>query len=197
MRKQEKEKLIELCNLYDLDWQAFDYEAYGYRDIKRQILRDAHVKTAEMEEEELEGWESFAEFFDSRPIEEKIVSADGKVVSQTLPRQCFVILINRRYVSLGLAILETMFKGNLHKYGVVRKKDKRGRPIGGALVWIQGTKETVMLIKEELGKHNIYYRVLRDSPFRRNFLHYFNGKFYGLKRSVMKQVTRRASTKLS
>lgn len=197
LRKQEKKRLIDLCNRYDLDWQTYDMTAYDYPTVKRMILQDAHVKTDGMVEEELAYWEAMAEYFDSRPIEEKVVAADPQaIIEQTLPVCLLVFFVHRSRMSLALKVLD-QFKGNMHRFGVSRRTDKRGRPVGSGIVWMVGKRETTRLILRELGQRNIRVRVLRNSAFRRDFLHYYNGRFYGLKRKVMKQVTSKVSSKLS
>ena len=187
MKQHLKFKLIALATKYDLDYQKYDYQAYDYQQIKRMILEDAGVKTAEMESEEFEAWEAMAEWMDSQALEDKVVAL-GATIPQTLPFHVLVFKIRRCRVGLAQKVLEAKFKGNFHRFGVIRQLDKRGRKMGEAIFWMVGIRETTDMILNELDKHNIYPRILRNQPFRRDFLHYFKGRFYHINRSTLKKV---------
>lgn len=192
MRKQDINRLKKLCQRCDDDIQAYDVEVYSYREVKRMILKKAGIKTAEIEKEEFEYWQSMAEYWDSLAIEDKVVVV-GRPAEQKLPIYCLVLVVHRFHITLALRILNNKFKGNLHRFGVVRRKDKRGNPVGSAAVWIKGTRQTTQMIMDEFARHNLYYRVLRHYPFRQDYLHYNKGRFYNLPRSIMKQVRQKVS----
>lgn len=166
----------------------FDYVAYpDYHELKWQILKKAGVVTEEMEREEFETWKAFAEFYDSLPLEEK-ASVTENLIAEQFPPNVLVLFIPRRYANLALEILRWKFNGNILKSKNGKEKiDKRQN--GSMTVWLFGKKKTTEMIKAELKSHNLYFRVLRDYPLRRDFLHFFKTKLYPVPRKVLRILT--------
>lgn len=187
MRRQEFQKLRDLCNRFDIDWQEWDYQAFSYDQIKTMILQKVGVETEEMEDQRYRGYESLADYYNSRAFEEKLFVPESLRLHPDFPLNCLVLQINRRYASLALSLLRVKFKGNIMTNHRNEERVFRLRS-GTTTIWMMGRRETVNLILQELERHNLYVRILRNSPFRRDFLHYWHGTLYPLPRKVFKQL---------
>lgn len=200
MRPQEFKKLKALCRRYDLDWMEFDYNAFDYDTIKLMILKKAGVKTPEIEALETATWEATAEYYDSLAIEEKMFIPPELEIQPEFPPNILVIQLFRRHLGLALQLLQKMFKGNMMrgKDGeprIERLLDERGATIY-AIVWFIGRREVTDKIVPELLKHDIYPKLLRNYPLRRDFLHYHNGKWWPISRRVFREnILHKASIK--
>lgn len=189
MRKQEYQKLKSLCSRHDLDIQNYDTKAHTYAQLKEMILKDAGVVTEEMERDKALEAESMAEFYDSLPISERAYIAE-ELQKQVEVVNCLVIKVNWRKIGLAKALLLTKYKGNL----MTRNFSQEGvfEPVNQT-IWIMGKREATTMILEDLQNHNIYFKVLRNYPFRLDFFHYYNGEWYHMSRKNFKEVVKAQS----
>lgn len=187
MRSQEVMRLRELAHRLDLDWKAFDYVAYSYRQIKEQMLKTAGQKDEQMEEDEFLAWESQAEHYDSLSFEEKTMIPNGVTGVQML--NCLVVQFSQRHFKFAVDILSKTFKGNF----MWRTSRVLENPSSHRVLWFVGLKETTNRIQDELARHSIWFRVMRDSYFRRDFVHYYNGKIYPVSKKVFREMNEKAS----
>ena len=192
VRQRDYDRLAELCRKYDLDIEAYDL-TLGYQEVKEQILKDAGF----VDEDKLaESWESMAEYMDSIPLEQKIMAPVGSPKELEMPQNLLIIYVYRQHVSLAVALVESKFKSNLHRFGIVRQANIRGYQIGAAVMWFFSAKQAANIITEEFEKRNISFRVIRNNYIRRDFLHYYNGRFYNIPRGTMEHITKKVSIKL-
>jgi len=199
MRRQELLRLKKLCTKHDLDYQEFDYEAYDFQTIKRMILKRAGVETEEMLRDEEAEWESIAELYDYLSLEEKSYIPQEMEINPEFPPNILTIQLNRRHLGLALQILLKKFKGNMMtgKDGeprIERFLDVQGRT-NRAIVWFIGRRKVTDQIVPELASHNIYPRTLRNFMLRRDFLHYFNGRWFPLSKRAFKEMTLNPASK--
>lgn len=187
LRQQEIQRLKKICNRFDLDYQEYDYEAYSYSQILEQILQRAGVENKDMENLRYGGYETSAEFYDSRMIEEKLYIPENLQLRPDMPLNCLVVYVYRLRAKFAINLTQKLYKGNFMK-----RKDGKDKidwvPNSSAIMWFAGRREVTDEIQDELRRHNIYFKVLRNSPFRRDFIQYFKGRMYPLKRSTLNAV---------
>lgn len=184
MRTQEVHKFKDLCNRYDEDWQNWDLRNIDYQTAVHELFKKVGIVTEEMEREEFEAYLSLASWYDSLSLEEK-ASITTNLITEQFPPNVLVLFVPRRYANLALQILRWKFNGNILKSKNGKEKiDKRK---GGSMtVWMFGKKKTTEAIKTELKNHNLYFRILRDCPLRRDFLHFWRGRLYPVSRKVLR-----------
>jgi len=197
MRIQEKKRLLNLARKLQIDYQEFDFEAFDYQQIKEQMYRKVSIKTPEMTEKEFLIWDAVAEQYDNLPIESKVYIAEN-VPGQLEFINCLILKFNVHDYSLAKKVLMAKYRGNMmtrtHKIFEANKK----MTAKIRMIWLMGYKETTNRILEELReKHNIRPRILRDSFFRRDFLHYAYGTMYQMRKSNFKYLMSKQSVTLA
>ena len=196
MRKQEKKRLLNLARKLQIDYQEFDFEAFDYQQIKEQMLQRACIKTKEMEDKDFLIWDAVAEQYDNLPIESKVYIAEN-VPGQLEFINCLILKFNVRDFSLAKKVLMVKYRGNMmtHTHKIFEANKKMTSKI--RMIWLMGYKETTNRILEELReKHNIRPRILRDSYFRRDFLHYADGQIYVMKKKHFRDMQKKQSVVL-
>ena len=197
MRKQEIERLRKIAQRLDLDIQEYDLEAFDYQQIKEQMLRRACIKTQEMEDKEFLIWDAVAEQYDNLPIEQKVYIPENVPGQQIEFINCLVLSFNTHDFSLAKKVLMAKYRGNMmtRTHKILEANKKMTSKI--RMIWLMGYKETTNRILEELReKHNIRPRILRDSYFRRDFLHYADGQIYVMKKKHFRDMQKKQSVVL-
>lgn len=187
MRKQEYLKLQKLVNSLDLDIQSYDVIAYSYEEIKRQILKDAHLESAEMTKERYALYETSEQWYNDQALEQKLYIPSELQLREDMPLNCLVVYVFRHRAKFAINLTQSLYKGNFMK-----RKDGKDKidwvPSSNAIMWFAGRREVTDEIQDELRRHNIYFKVLRNSPFRRDFLQHFHGKMYPITKSTLNAV---------
>lgn len=192
LRKQEIERLKQLARKLDIDYQEYDFEAYGYEEIKEQMCRRAGVKTNAMKEKEFLVWDAVAEQYDNLQIEQKVY------MPENVPEQEFINILILSFTvhdySLAKVILLKKYRGNMmpetHKVIEANKHS----PSKIRMMWFMGRKEvTDKILRELIEKHNLRPKVIRDSFCRRDFVHYANGRLYYMKRKDFRDMQKKQS----
>ena len=197
MRIQEKKRLLNLARKLQIDYQEFDFEAFDYQQIKEQMLRRACIKTQEMEDKEFLIWDAVAEQYDNLPIEQKVYIPENVPEQQVEFINCLVLSFNVHDYSLAKKVLMAKYRGNMmtRTHKILEANKKMTSKI--RMIWLMGYKETTNRILEELReKHNIRPRILRDSFFRRDFLHYADGQMYVMKKKHFRDMQKKQSVVL-
>ena len=171
----------------DDDWQNYDFQAFSYDQIRDAILKKASIETKEMQELRYRDYEGQAEFHDNRMIEDKLFIPENLQLRPGMSLNCLVVYVFRRRAKFAINLTQKLYKGNFMK-----RKDGKDKidyvPNSNAIMWFAGRREVTDEIQDELQRHNIYFKVLRNSPFRRDFIQYFKGRMYPLKRSTLNAV---------
>jgi hypothetical protein len=188
MRLQEEKRLRKLARKLDVDYQEFDFKAFGYDEIKDQIYRRAGVKTDAMKEKEFLLWDAVAEQYDNLSVEEKVF------MTENVPHQEFINILVLSFTvhdySLAKVILLKRYRGNMMPE--TQKANKQSSKI--RMMWFMGRKETTdRILRELIEKHNLRPRIIRDSFCRRDFVHYANGKLYYMKRRDFRDMQKKQS----
>lgn len=197
MRKQEIERLRKIAQRLDLDIQEYDLEAFDYQQIKEQMLQRAGIKTQEMKDKEFLIWDAVAEQYDNLPIEQKVYIPENVPGQQVEFINCLVLSFNTHDYSLAKKVLMAKYRGNMmtRTHRILEANKKMTSKI--RMIWLMGYKETTNRILEELReKHNIRPRILRDSYFRRDFLHYADGQIYVMKKKHFRDMQKKQSVVL-
>jgi hypothetical protein len=198
MRPQEAEKIRTLCHKLDLDWMEFDLRNMDYSEAKKQAFRRAGIKTPEMKNEEMLAWGAVAEYYDSLSIEQKVYIPDEMIGQEADFVNMLVLSFNVHDYSLAKKILLARYKGNMmpRTLQIMEANKKAAWKI--RMMWFMGRKEVTNTILQELKeKHNLRPRVLRDSYFRRDFVHYANGHLYFMKKGYFKAMMQKQSVVLA
>jgi hypothetical protein len=98
---------------------------------------------------------------------------------------CLVLKIPNRRFSLAVDIIRTGYERyilNDRKSGQPKIDEKN------KVVWLHGSKEDLDSILTDLKKRNFVERILRDSPIRKDFWHYYNGDFYHMSRGEFRKM---------
>jgi hypothetical protein len=158
------------------------------------IHRRAGVKTKQEENDEYAAWEGMAEQYDSRVFEEKIYVPEGMQIQVNF-KYCMVLRFRVRDYNFAVRIIKVLFKGNLmERSNKILETNKETR-YKTRMLWFIGEQRTMTKILEELYKRQVYPHILRNSPFRRDFLHFYKGTFYPISRRDFKEMVRGASKK--
>ena len=198
MRTQEIERLKKLARKLDLDYQEFDYRAFDYTSIKEQMLKQAGLRTPEMLEQELIIWDNVAEQYDMTPIEQRVYIPDDMVNQEADFMNMLVLSFNAHDYSLAKKILLAKYKGNMMPRTLQIMEANKKVTWKIRMMWFMGRKEVTNTILEEMReKHNLRPRVLRDSYFRRDFIHYANGKLYFMRKGDFKAMMQKQSVVLA
>lgn len=187
MRQQEIKRLKHLCNRMDDDWQNYDFQAFDFQTIKEMILKKAGIETKEMEELKYQDYTGKADWYNDRMIEEKLYIPENLQLRPDMPLNCLVVQVFRRRAKFAINLTQSLYKGNFMKC-----KDGKDKidyvPNSSAIMWFAGRREVTDEIQDELRRHNIYFKVLRNSPFRRDFIQFWHGKMYPIKKSTLNAV---------
>ena len=198
MRTQEIERLKALARTLDIDYQEFDYKAFDYQTVKEQMLKRACVQTVEMREKALVIWDNMAEQYDMTPLEQRVYIPDDMVNQEADFVNMLVLSFNVHDYSLAKKILLAKYRGNMmpRTLQIMEANKKAAWKI--RMMWFMGRKEVTNTILEELKeKHNLRPRVLRDSFFRRDFVHYANGSLYFMRKGDFKAMMQKQSVVLA
>lgn len=101
---------------------------------------------------------------------------------------CLVLQFSPRFFGLAVDVLKAKYVNDIvtdPESGLPRIDEKN------RVVWLFGRKERTDAILEYLNKYSFPPKVLRDSPFRRDFLHYLNGRIYDVSRKEFVEMRRR------
>jgi hypothetical protein len=172
----------------------YDFEALSYQDIMADIHKRVGVRTKQEEEDEYAAWENVAELYDSKAFEEKIYVPEGLKVQVDF-KYCMVLRFRVRDFNFAVRIVKALFKGNLmERANKILETNKETR-FKTRMLWFMGEQRTMTRVLEELHKRQVYPHILRNSPFRRDFLHFYKGNFYPMRRGDFKEMVRGASKK--
>lgn len=197
MRPQEIERLKTLARKLDIDYQEFDYKAFDYQTIKEQMLKRACIRTPEMLEKNLVIWDSMAEQYDMTPIEQRVYISDEMTDQEADFVNMLVLSFNVHDYSLAKKILLAKYKGNMMPRTLQIMEANKKATWKIRMMWFMGRKEVTNTILEEMReKHNLRPRVLRDSFFRRDFVHYADGSLYFMKKGDFKAMMQKQSVVL-
>lgn len=194
LRPQEIARIKKECHKFDFDWMDYDFEALSYEDIMADIHKRAGVQTKQEMEMEFAAWEGVAEQYDNSAFEEKIYVPEGLQVKIDF-KYCMVLRFRVRDFKFAVRIIKALFKGNLMERSDKILKVNQETRFKTRMLWFMGEQRTMTHILEELYKRQVYPHVLRNSPFRRDFLHFFKGNFYPMKRGDFMEIVRGASKK--
>ena len=199
MRPQEIERLKQLARKLDIDHQEFDFNAgFDYQTIKGQMLKRACIRTPDMMEKDLVIWDATAEMYDSVPVEQKVYIPDEMIGQEADFINMLVLSFNVHDYSLAKKILLAKYKGNMMPRTLQIMEANKKATWKIRMMWFMGRKEVTNTILEELKlKHNLRPRVLRDSYFRRDFVHYANGHLYFMKKGDFKAMMQKQSVVLA
>jgi hypothetical protein len=198
VRNQEIDRLKALARKLDIDYQEFDFRAFGYQEIKEQMLKRACVRTPEMMEKELVIWDNVAEQYDMTPIEQKVYVPEDMVNQEANFVNMLVLSFNVHDYSLAKKILLVKYKGNMMAQTQKILEANKKSTWKLRMMWFMGPKEVTNTILEDLReKHLLRPRVLRDSYFRRDFIHYADGKLYFMRKSDFKALMQKQSVVLA
>jgi hypothetical protein len=195
VRPQEEKRLKKLADELDLDEQAFDYTAYSFEQIKEQMYRKACVKTEAMLEKELLIGDGLAEMYDATTIEDKSYVPSEYLRSDFV--NMLVLSFNVHDYSLAKQLLLAKYKANMMPRSHKIMEANKHMTTKIRIVWFMGSKEaTNQILRELTEKHNLRPRILRDSYFRRDFAHYYNGVMYHMSRANFQTATTKQSVTL-
>jgi hypothetical protein len=98
---------------------------------------------------------------------------------------CLVLSIIPLQFDFALKFLEDNYPKRImiDKKTGLPKIDKKNHSI-----WLLGSKTDRNKIKENLRNRNIYFRILRETPFCRFVENYYNGKFYRSSKSEFRKM---------
>ena len=192
MRRQEFVKFKEECGRLDADWMNFDIANISYVEAMRQLHRQYGVQTEKEEKAQFVAWEALAEYYDDRPAEEKVYIPEGFQPNVDF-NNCLVLSFRQRDFGFALNLLKATFKGNFMEKSKAELEKSKEMKLPFRIVSFIGAKETTNRIMEEIQKHDIHPRVLRNSFFRRDFLHYYNGRMLMMSKRDFREFVKKQS----
>jgi hypothetical protein len=195
------ERFKKLCRKYEDDWMEWDLKNVDYADAVKE-LKARHEQNNSLES----AMTNIEDLAGKYGIETVAVSAKENKEAllylestrydwlEQLPKtginlvNCLVIDLPPRFYKYSLEVLGQTFKANFMKRTkkVIADNKKYSEKI--RVLWFMGDKKTTDLIQETLRKRQIWFRVLRDSYLRRDFVVYRNGKLYNVNKRKLQPL---------
>lgn len=186
MRLQEIEKLKKLAQSFDVDPSLFDFANGEYQDTKAQIHRAAGVTTEDIQAQQSLMWNSMAEQYDATKFDDKIFQVEGN--GQL--KNCLVLSFGAREFGFAVKMLVAKYKANLttRSKQIIDINKHLQASCKIRILWFIGSKQATNSIMEEMRKHNLRPRIIRDSFLRSDFVHYAHGKIYNMPNRAFQEM---------